>query len=365
MFGEMGCTSSYAGGIKPSGWSGDGVYEPTEQADHLEAVCRSFWNEPWWAVFYWRKWDEQNVRPQFLNDPEGDKGSRCGQTRETGDEGVVLAPGAGMDMKLNTDRVLAMRGLVCFWDFQEPEGHPRQAKGAQASVLREPAGVVATANEGVFGPRSVVLGDGPYFSIPRGELGRLNIHGPQAQVSVVAWLKRRPNPDSHNGCQAVAGIWNEHAKRQYCLFLNLRIWNSAEQVGAHISGIGGATPGYKYCMDAAIGATPVPFHQWVCCAISYDGRHARAYLNGRLDARGDRNPYAYDLGIFDGGPGGADFTVGAVTRPEKVDDQFRDVGSVVANRYLGLLGGLAVFDRALSDDEMAALGQQTDHSPSP
>ena len=74
MFGEMGCTSSYAGGTKPSAWSGDGGYEPTEQADHLEAVLRSFWDEPWWAGFYWWKWDEQNVRPQFQTDPKGDKG---------------------------------------------------------------------------------------------------------------------------------------------------------------------------------------------------------------------------------------------------------------------------------------------------
>lgn len=74
MFGEMGCTSSHAGATKPSGWSGDGGYEPSEQADHLEAVLRSFWDEPWWAGFYWWKWDEQNARPQFRNDPAGDKG---------------------------------------------------------------------------------------------------------------------------------------------------------------------------------------------------------------------------------------------------------------------------------------------------
>ncbi len=74
MFGEMGCTSSHAGGTKPSGWSGDGGYQPAEQADHLEAVLRCFWDEPWWAGFYWWKWDEQNVRPQFINDPSGDKG---------------------------------------------------------------------------------------------------------------------------------------------------------------------------------------------------------------------------------------------------------------------------------------------------
>jgi hypothetical protein len=74
MFGELGCTSSHGGSTLPWAWSGDGGYEPAEQADHLEAVCRTFWDEPWFAGFYWWKWDEQNVREQFRNDPKGDKG---------------------------------------------------------------------------------------------------------------------------------------------------------------------------------------------------------------------------------------------------------------------------------------------------
>ncbi|MEX0774435.1 MAG: hypothetical protein WD042_01850 [Phycisphaeraceae bacterium] len=74
MFGECGCTSSHAGAAHPSAWRGEGGYEPTEQADHLEAVLRSFWSEPWWAGLYWWKWDEQNDRPQFKDDPRGDKG---------------------------------------------------------------------------------------------------------------------------------------------------------------------------------------------------------------------------------------------------------------------------------------------------
>ena len=87
-------------------------------------------------------------------------------------------------------------------------------------------------------------------------------------------------------------------------FLNLQIHESGEQVGAHISSIGGATPGFKYCMDAAIGATPVPFDTWQCAAISYDGKKGRAWLNGELDPRGERNPYMHAGGIFDGGPNG-------------------------------------------------------------
>ncbi len=74
MFGEVGCTSSYAGGMQPWGWSGQGGYEPSEQATFLEAVLGLFWDEPWWAGMYWWKWDENNDRPQFKDDPSGDKG---------------------------------------------------------------------------------------------------------------------------------------------------------------------------------------------------------------------------------------------------------------------------------------------------
>jgi hypothetical protein len=260
-------------------------------------------------------------------------------------------------MSMTAQEIESLPGLVSFWDFQEPAGIARVARGPQASVLLEPAGPIDIVDEGVFGPRSLSMGRGQYGVVPRAALGRLDIHGPQAQLTVVVWVKRRRKLEGYNGCQAVAGVWNEHAKRQYALFLNLRIWDSAEQVGAHISGIGGATPGHKYCMDAAIGATPVPFDVWQCCAISYDGRHARAYLDGRLDVREGRNPYPYDMGIFDAGDHGGDFTVGVVTKPQTVDDQFRDVGTVVGNDYLGLLGGLAVFDRVLPDAELAALAR--------
>jgi hypothetical protein len=250
--------------------------------------------------------------------------------------------------------------------MQEPAGRPRVAVGPKAYVLTEHGGKVLRANEGVFGPHSAdfdsVDTTGPWLQIARRDCPALNFSGPRAKLTMVAWVKRRPMPDRAWSCQAVAGMWNEHGKRQYCLFLNLRIHDSGEQVCAHISHVGGPTPGYKYCMDAAIGATPVSFDAWHCVAITYDGQHARAYLDGTLDARGDRNPYHYPHGLFDGGQSGADFTVGAVARPERVemvDGTPVEHGTVQANCYRGLLGGLAVFDRALPGEEIAALASAT------
>jgi hypothetical protein len=73
-FGECGCTSSVGGAMHPSGWTPQGGYDGEEQARYMEAVCRTFWDEPWWHGLFWWKWDEQNDRPQFRTDPRGDKG---------------------------------------------------------------------------------------------------------------------------------------------------------------------------------------------------------------------------------------------------------------------------------------------------
>jgi hypothetical protein len=254
-------------------------------------------------------------------------------------------------------------GLVSFWDFQNEPAHPSE----QAPVKLHSAGApLEYAPEGVFGARSLrfraegILAAN-YLFASANEAPSLNIGGPDAQVTIVAWLKREPS--SYKGCQFIAGVWNEHHRRQYGMFLNLAIWDSAEQVGAHISGHGGPTPGHPYCMDVAIGATAVPFNTWQCVAVSYDGTHARAYLNGVLDTRepqGEpgRNPFHYPDGLL---KGNADFTVGAVARPAKVVSNgaggFTETGALIANPFCGLLGGLAVYDRALSEPELRQLAQ--------
>jgi len=236
---------------------------------------------------------------------------------------------------------LSIPNLLCFWDFQEPAGAPRVSQGPQRYALREMAGPVERVSGGVFGPYAARLKQGQWFNLPRAECPALNLHGANAQVSVVAWIQRAQK--DHMQCEAVAGIWNESAKlRQYCLFLNLGLDQSRHQACGHISAVGGPTPGEKFCVDAAIGATQVEFDAWHCVAFTYDGANIKAYLDGRLDARGARNPYVYPHGIFDGGEHGADFTVGAVHRSGEM-----------GNWFTGTLGGLAIFNRALTGDELA------------
>lgn len=237
--------------------------------------------------------------------------------------------------------------LISFWDFQEEAGQRRVAKGPYKYQLSEMNGPIKRVNEGVFGSYSIQINEGQWLNLPRKECRALNIHGPKAEITVVAWVKRAPFDTG--GCEAIAGIWNETGEsRQYCLFLDLHIWDSKDQVCGHISSTGAPTTGYKWCMDAAIGETPVPKDRWQLVAFTYDGQNVKAYLNGKLDERGDRNPYYYPYGILNGGESGSDFTVAGVDRSGEM-----------GNWYVGLIGGLAVFNKALSEEKVMKLYNHT------
>ncbi|MFE5317825.1 LamG domain-containing protein [Paenibacillus sp. NPDC056579] len=231
--------------------------------------------------------------------------------------------------------------LVSFWDFQGEEA--LLAKGPYPYQLEEMAGRVERFTEGVFGPQSLRFERGQWLRIPRSDCPALNFRGHGAKLTIAAWIKREAAPEGQ--CQAVAGMWNEtEKKRQYCLFLNLRIWDSKDQVCGHVSATGGPTPGYPWCMTSAIGASPIPLEKWSFVAFTYDGAFAKVYVDGKLDARLAFNPFAYFEGLYDGGENGADFTVGGVNRSGEM-----------GNFFAGVLGGLAVFNEALGEDELSAI----------
>ncbi|ANE48831.1 hypothetical protein SY83_09950 [Paenibacillus swuensis] len=235
--------------------------------------------------------------------------------------------------------------LLSFWDFQEEAGSDRVAKGPHGYRLREMDGPIARADDGVFGPYAADMTFGQWFNLPRAECPALNFHGLEGHLTLIAWVKRAGRVNTE--CQAIAGMWNEsNKKRQYCMFMDLSIWDSADQVCGHVSSVGGPTPGYIYCMTTAIGGTAVSKEEWHAIAFTYDGVHAKVYLDGELDPRKEFNPYLYDGGLFDGGEDGADFTVGSVDRSGEA-----------GNRYVGLMGGLAVFNQALTEDEIRSLSK--------
>lgn len=242
--------------------------------------------------------------------------------------------------------LLSIPNLLCLWDFAGKQ--PLRSKGKYTYQLQEPTNKIPVVNDGVLSENSLDIKEHEYLTIPRADCPGLNIRGENAQVTVLAWVKRQVKSRDNIECEAIAGMWNEtQKKRQYCLFLNIRLHNSKSQVCGHISGVGGPTPGEKWCIDVSIGQTPVRYDEWTFVAMTYDGHVIKSYRNGQFDARADRNPYPYEGGIFDGGDDGADFTVGAVHR----------LGAI-GNDFVGQLGGLAIFDRALSADEIAQIHEQ-------
>ena len=232
---------------------------------------------------------------------------------------------------------------ICRWLFQEPTGAPRVSEGRQAYTLQEQGGPIARCDDdGLCGAHSVEIREGQWFNLPRAECAALNRHGP-VPVSIVAWVKRAAK--SHKQCQAVAGMWNETGEtRQYCLFLDLAIWDSNESVCGHVSATGKPSPGYEYCMEAGIGAKPVALGEWHQVAFTFDGDWVRVYLDGQLDYRPGLSPYFWPRAINTVGPQGSDFTVGAVFR-------WGEMG----NFFVGRIGGLAVYDDALSAEMIAGL----------
>ena len=98
-------------------------------------------------------------------------------------------------------------------------------------------------------------------------------------------------------------------------------------------------------------------NEWCCVAFTYDGTYIRSYLNGVFEKRDEeliehtkgfdgypeglrqcKNPYYFPDGI---GDNGSDFTVGAVL-----------LKNGMGNFFKGQIGGIAVYDKSLSDDDM-------------
>lgn len=253
--------------------------------------------------------------------------------------------------------------LISFWDFQEPAGSDRISSGPYSYPLKERNGAVKRVSPGIFGPHSAYIEWGQWFSISREDCPALNIHGPDAQVSVIAWIQRIAD----NHWQFIAGMWNEQdAVRQYALFTsghrqsNYRTYDRIEaehQPHGYISAVGGATPGKPFCYSYATGPTYLQKHRWYMLTSTYDGSRIKVYVNGSLDENPGYNPFLYEKGIFDAGINGADFTVAQRAVPKWPDYPQNAPDNGVG--FSGYLGGLGIFDRALTPAEIYELYQFT------
>lgn len=259
-----------------------------------------------------------------------------------------------------TTKILETDNLIALWDFSEKQGRPKYSKGVVKLDLKEGTEQkVKVMPEGPLSGKSILLEGNNFLMIPYEQTGALNVKS--NQVTVVAWVKWE---GEHTGF--VGGMWNEYqdgGKRQYGLFISLPYYNGRNQVCGHISQTGKPTPPFPFSIDYSASKQIVPANQWVCVAFTYDGEYIRSYFNGVFESREPelinhtkgfpgypdgltqiKNPYHFPDGI---GDNGSDFTVGAVL-----------LKSGMGNFFKGQIGGLAVFNRALSSEELRELSDE-------
>ncbi len=256
-----------------------------------------------------------------------------------------------------TDKIKQTKGLVALWDFKEKEGQSRKAYGKRKFPLKEHNGTIVRVDEGPLSGYSALFGNKAFLSLPNKKTAELNISGKNQGITVLAWVKWKGNTGF------VGGMWNEYqdgGKRQYGLFVSLPYYNGANQVCGHISCTGKPTPPFPYSIDYSASKQTVEPDQWQYIAMTYDGKCIKSYLNGEFEPRENelidhtkgfegypegltqsKNPYNFPDGM---GDNGSDFTVGAVL-----------LKSGMGNFFVGQIGGLAVFNRALSNSEITDL----------
>ena len=248
-------------------------------------------------------------------------------------------------------RLESVPNLVAYWDFSDEDYLTATGEDATLQAARE--AMPTLIEQGPLSQRSLHFDGNDYLYIPYDKSGRLNVKS--GEVTVVAWVRW-----SGEQTGFVAGMWNEYedgGKRQYGLFVSLPHYNGVNQVCGHISQTGKPTPPFPYSIDYSASAQQVPANEWCAVAFTYDGEYIRSYLNGHFEQRDEelinhttgfegypeglrqvKNPYYFPDGI---GDNGSDFTVGAVF-----------VANRIGNYFKGDIGGIAIYDRALSAEEV-------------
>lgn len=257
-----------------------------------------------------------------------------------------------------SQKLMRTQGLIALWDFKEAAGNPRVSIGVENFSLYEGNGLVDRVNEGPVSGYSIALNGSGYLTMHHSKTGRLNLHGNGQGVTVCAWVKWTGQQTGF-----VGGMWNEYqdgGKRQYGLFVSLPHYNGRDQVCGHISKTGKPTPPFPYSSDYSASAQKVVPGEWTFVAFTYDGTYIKSFVNGQFQCRKMelidhttgfpgypegmkqiKNPFYFPDGM---GDNGSDFTVGAVL-----------LKSGMGNFFKGLIGGLAVFDRALKEKEIAGI----------
>lgn len=307
---------------------------------------------------YWETWDATT--------PTGSRGATPTTPATSAGVYMVLRPATtgttpGPDPEPEPDPTEPTpppgQGLVAHWDFAQSAPPFTTKAGVAPFPLAQGTGSTVTkVADGPLGNAIELDGTTDYLIIPAANVGALDAAQAGDQVTVAAWVKRT---DANQGY--IAGLWNEGQElRNYGLFLDLDTYGGNNQVCGHISYDGGPTAGYPYSRDYSASARELRTdgtEQWRFVAMTYDGAAIRSYLDGQMDSRPtftdnlgntySKNPYPYTLGLNHiDAP--CDFTVGGNL-----------VGSTIQNLVAGRIGGLWVYNRALSSGELVDLQRST------
>lgn len=293
----------------------------------------------------------------------------CIMSRQTGYNILVIICVAvflcvGCDSRSQFGKSLeSIPNLIAYWDFAGDDYLTSQ--GVERATLRNSGSAMPKLiNDATAGGRALRFDGDDYLYIPYAETGALNVRS--GSVTVVAWVRWTAEQTGF-----VAGMWNEYengGKRQYGLFISLPHYNGANQVCGHISRTGKPTPPFPFSIDYSASRQTVPKDEWCVAAFTYDGEYIRSYLDGRFEEREEelinhtkgfegypdglrqvKNPYYFPDGI---GDNGSDFTVGAVF-----------VANRIGNYFKGDIAAIAVYDRALTAEEIAKISSVKKNLP--
>lgn len=299
--------------------------------------------------------------------------------RWSGSAYVDISPGAAVD----AGAFPWPPGLVGLFDFKQDSGNTLVSRmGSQPITLTAMGSktvVKDAADPGPFGP-SLVL-DGATLFFKSGGIGALDVSALGDEVTVVTWVKDTANnhDDSGSGTSFRAGSHNDGGppSRQYGSYFDAGGFIGHHgHYNPHIGAQDGASPGYPFNHDYAATHrklfTPTGQGQWHMEAFTFNGSEITAYIDGMTDswlavpepdpAYFSLTPPSYTDGVLSSVPQILDrnpYQLHKGINRSQTTKIFTIGGSPVQtppttgiNFTTGKLGGVAVFNRALTATEI-------------
>jgi len=213
--------------------------------------------------------------------------------------------------------------LVSLWLLEEASGTRYDAVGSNDLTDNNTVGQSTADKKQGVACADFEEGNSEYLSIADVAQVGLDIVG---DLSVCFWMKSEAFGSTEQ--QVVAKYRISDSNRSY----RIVVTESTARIGVNLSSDGIGSVGAWTANSTVAAGT------WYHIAVVYDGTDIRIFIDGVLSENGVNNPVAYSDGIFDSA---AAFCLGR-----------QDGGGYY---YDGLLDEVAIFDRALSADEVAAI----------